>query len=56
MTVYSIATWTADGLVELGTAHDQADAERVRDDLTGRDGIPGRPFIAPRAERTREEW
>lgn len=39
--------------IELATAHDLTDAERVRDDYTGRPGIPGIPFIAPSETRGR---
>jgi hypothetical protein len=48
---WSVYTWTKDGLIELGTAHDKADAERARDDLAGRPCIPGKPLIAPTRER-----
>lgn len=50
MAGWSVCVWTKDGLVEIAEAHDKADAERTRDDFTGRPGIPGTPFIAPRRQ------
>ncbi|WP_338704360.1 hypothetical protein V2W30_41310 (plasmid) [Streptomyces sp. Q6] len=48
--MWSVFTWTGQGLIELAVAHDKTDAERTRNDYQHHPKISGHVSIAVRTE------